>query len=46
MEERVLKNSRNGREKGQKAVQTRKPAAWVDAILPFYIALGPVGTLI
>jgi len=46
MEERVLKNSRNGREKEQKAVQTRKPAAWVDAILPFYIALGPVGTLI
>ena len=46
MEECVLKNSRNGREKGQKAVQTRKPAAWVDAILPFYIALGPVGTLI
>ena len=26
--------------------QTRKPAAWVDAILPFNIALGPVGTLI
>lgn len=33
-------------EKWQSLVQTRKATAWVDAILPFYIALGPVGTLI
>jgi MFS family permease len=50
-----LKDSRNVRENWQNAAQTRKPpttseknkpAAWVDAILPFNIALGPVGTLI
>lgn len=41
-----MKKSGNAREKWQKAVQTRKPAAWVDAILPFNIAIGPVGTLI
>jgi MFS family permease len=50
-----LKDSRNARENWQNAAQTRKPprsskgtkpAAWVDAILPFNIALGPVGTLI
>jgi len=41
-----LKDSKNAWENWQKAVQTRKPAAWVDAILPFNIALGPVGTLI
>jgi MFS family permease len=41
-----LEDSRNAREKWQSAVQTRKATAWVDAILPFYIALGPVGTLI
>lgn len=41
-----MKDSRNAREKWQNAARTRKPAAWVDAILPFNIALGPVGTLI
>ena len=41
-----LEDSRNAREKWQSLVQTRKATAWVDAILPFYIALGPVGTLI
>jgi MFS family permease len=41
-----LEDSRNAREKGQSVVQTRRATAWVDAILPFYIALGPVGTLI
>jgi MFS family permease len=41
-----LKKSGNAQEKWQKAVQTMKPAAWVDAILPFNIAFGPVGTLI
>jgi len=44
--ERVLKDSRSAREKWQNAARIRKPAAWVDAILPFNIALGPVGTLI
>jgi MFS family permease len=41
-----LKKTGNPREKWQKAVQNRKPAAWVDAIIPFNIAFGPVGTLI
>jgi MFS family permease len=41
-----LKDSRSAREKWKNAVQTRKPAGWVDAILPFNIAFGPVGTLI
>jgi hypothetical protein len=41
-----LKASRSAREKWQIAAQTRKPAVWVDAVLPFYIALGPVGTFI
>jgi MFS family permease len=41
-----LKDSGNARENWQNAAQTRKPKAWVDAILPFNIALGPVGTLI
>jgi MFS family permease len=41
-----LKDSRSAGEKWRSAVETRKPAAWVDAILPFYIAFGPVGTLI
>ena len=46
MEERVLKGSENGWEKWRKAAQTRKSAAWVDAIIPFNIAVGPVSTLI
>jgi MFS family permease len=41
-----LKRAKNARENWQNAARTRKPAAWVDAILPFNIALGPVGTLI
>jgi len=45
MEERVLKNSRNG-EEWLKVNQTRKTASWVDAVIPFNIAVGPVSTLI
>jgi MFS family permease len=41
-----LTGSGSAREHWQIAAQTRKPAAWVDAILPFNIAFGPVGTLI
>ena len=41
-----MKDSRSARDKWQEAVRTRKPVVWVDAILPFYIAVGPVGTLI
>jgi len=44
VEERVLKNSRNG-EEWLKANQTGKTAAWVDAVIPFNIAVGPVSTL-
>ncbi len=46
MEERVLKISRNGEEEWLKVNQTRKTAAWVDAVIPFNIAVGPVSTLI
>jgi MFS family permease len=45
-EECLLKSSGNGPEKWRKAVETKKTAAWVDAILPFNIAVGPVSTLI
>jgi MFS family permease len=45
-EECLLKDSGNGWEKWRKAVETRKTATWVDAILPFNIAVGPVSTLI
>ena len=45
-EECLLKVSGNGPEKWRKAVETKKTAAWVDAILPFNIAVGPVSTLI
>jgi MFS family permease len=41
-----LTGSGSAREHWQSAAKTRKPAAWVDAILPFNIAFGPVGTLI
>jgi MFS family permease len=41
-----LQDSRNTQAKWLNAAQTKKPIAWVDAILPFNIALGPVGTLI
>jgi len=50
-----LEDPKGARENWQNASQTRKPptssekvkpAAWVDAILPFNVALGPVGTLI
>ncbi|MCW4046988.1 MAG: MFS transporter [Candidatus Bathyarchaeota archaeon] len=41
-----MKGSRNALEKWRNAARIRKPVAWVDAILPFNIALGPVGTLI
>jgi MFS family permease len=41
-----LTGSGSAREHWQIAAKTRKSASWVDAILPFYIALGPVGTLI
>jgi MFS family permease len=45
-DECILKYSRNGRKKWLKAVETRKTAAWVDAILPYNIAVGPVSILI
>ncbi len=54
-EERVLKGPKNARENWQNETQAQKqpatskknrPASWVNAILPFSIALGPVGTLI
>jgi MFS family permease len=41
-----LKGLGSAQEKWRIVVQTSKPAVWVDAILPFYVALGPVGTLI
>jgi hypothetical protein len=41
-----LKDSKSAREKWRNAAQTRKSAVWVNAILPFYVAFGPVGTLI
>jgi MFS family permease len=41
-----LQDSGNGREKWKKTVEARKAVAWVDAILPFNIAIGPVSTLI
>jgi MFS family permease len=54
-EECVLKLAKSVREKWRSAAQTRnsptgsekiKHATWVNAVLPFNIALGPVGTLI
>ena len=45
-EECILKDTENGPKKWLKAVENRKTAAWIDAILPFNIAIGPVGTLI
>ncbi|TRO46273.1 MFS transporter [Candidatus Bathyarchaeota archaeon] len=45
MEERVLRNSKKGGE-WLKANQTGETAAWVDAVIPFNIAVGPVSTLI
>jgi MFS family permease len=50
-----LRNAESARKSGQSAVQTRdlqtgsertKRAAWINAVLPFNVALGPVGTLI
>lgn len=41
-----MKDSRGAREKWQIAAQTHKRTAWADAIIPFSIAFGPVGTLI
>jgi MFS family permease len=41
-----LKDSGEGPEKLQIAAQTQKPSSWMDSIIPFNIALGPVGTLI
>ena len=41
-----MKDSKSAREKWQNAAQTRRSAGWVDAILPYYIAFGPVSTLI
>jgi hypothetical protein len=48
----VLRNGESAHE-GQSAAQTRnlplkktKHAAWVNSILPFNVALGPMGTLI
>ncbi len=41
-----MKDSRSARESWQDRAQTRRSAAWVDAVLPFNIAFGPVGTLI
>jgi MFS family permease len=51
----VLRNMDSAQESRQNAAQTQNPqigsertkrASWVDAVLPFNIALGPVGTLI
>jgi MFS family permease len=42
----VLKDSSQTREKVQVAVQTKNSVAWLDAIIPFNIAFGPVATLI
>ncbi len=42
----VLKDSSQTREKVRVAVQTKNSVAWVDAIIPFNIAFGPVATLI
>jgi len=42
----ALKGPESAQEKWRNAAQARKPVAWVDAILPFNIAFGPVGTLI
>ena len=41
-----MKDSKSPQEAWHHAAQARKSAAWVDAILPFYVAFGPVGTLI
>ena len=41
-----MKDGRNAREKWLNTAQTWKSAAWMDAIFPFYVAFGPVGTLI
>jgi MFS family permease len=41
-----LKDSDQGPEKLQIAAQTHKPSSWMDSIIPFNIAIGPVGTLI
>ena len=41
-----MKDSKNPQEAWHHTAQARKSAAWVDAILPFYVAFGPVGTLI
>jgi MFS family permease len=46
MKELVSKDSTNVWKKLQIAVQPKKHIVWVDAIIPFNIALGPVGTLI
>ena len=40
-----MKKSESAQEKWRDVAQSRS-AVWVDAILPFYIAFGPVGTLI
>lgn len=41
-----MKDSSQTREEGQIAAHTKKSVAWVDAIIPFNIAFGPVATLI
>ena len=40
-----MKDTKSPRRIWHNVIET-KSAAWVDAILPFYVALGPVGTLI
>jgi MFS family permease len=54
-EGRALRKAESARQSWQSAAQTRtlqtglkktKRAAWVNAVLPFNVALGPVGTLI
>jgi MFS family permease len=42
----AMKDTKSPRKKWRNVALTQKSAAWVDAILPFYVALGPVGTLI
>ncbi len=41
-----LTETDDGHEKAQSIAQRQKSASWLDAIIPFNIAFGPVGTLV
>lgn len=41
-----LTETDDGHEKAQSLAQRQKSASWLDAIIPFNIAFGPVGTLV